>query len=135
MPTLAETLFSIAGLVVLPGWALLVFLPWWRWSTDLVPGVIIPAVLSLLYGGLLATNFFGCTRVAADHVDDIYSMLFTASMFRRSSSGCAKGRLFRRCNVALSGASRHATIGDTYIETVNLPVPDRWGEPQNILTV
>lgn len=59
MPDLAESLFSIAGLVVLPGWALLVFLPWWRWSTGLVPGVIIPVVLGLLYGGLMATNFFG----------------------------------------------------------------------------
>ena len=49
--------------------------------------------------------------------------------------GVREGRLFQRCNVALSGASRHATTGETYVETVNLPVPDRWGEPQNVLTV
>ena len=59
MPSLAESLFSIAGFVVLPGWALLIFLPWWRWSTGLVPGVIIPVVIGLLYGGLMATNLFG----------------------------------------------------------------------------
>lgn len=59
MPNVAESLFSVASLVVLPGWALLVFLPWWRWSTGLVPGLIIPALLGLLYAGLMATNFFG----------------------------------------------------------------------------
>ena len=53
MPSFAESLFSIAGLVVLPGWALLIFLPWWRWSTGLVPGVIIPVVIGLFYGGLI----------------------------------------------------------------------------------
>ena len=59
MPSFAESLFSIAGLVVLSGWALLIFLPWWRWSTGLVPGVIIPVVIGLFYGGLMATNLFG----------------------------------------------------------------------------
>ena len=54
-----ETLFSLASMVVLPGWALLVFLPWWRWSTGLIPGIVLPAVLGLLYAGLIATNFFG----------------------------------------------------------------------------
>jgi len=65
MPSLAESLFSIAGLVVLPGWALLIFLPWWRWSTGLVPGVIIPVVIGLFYGGLMATNLFGAEGALA----------------------------------------------------------------------
>ena len=58
MPT-AEALFSIAGFVVLPGWALLVFAPWWRWSTGLVPGIVLPAILGVLYTALIAINFFG----------------------------------------------------------------------------
>ena len=49
--------------------------------------------------------------------------------------GGARSSLFRRCDVTLSGSRRHAPTSDTYIEAVNLPVPDRWGEPQSILTV
>jgi hypothetical protein len=45
------------------------------------------------------------------------------------------GALFRRCDVALSRASRHTSTGDTNVEVVNLPVPDRGGEPQHVLTV
>ncbi len=44
---------------MLPGWALLVFLPFWWWSTGLIPGVVLPTLLGLLYAGLIATNFFG----------------------------------------------------------------------------
>ncbi len=54
-----EMLFSIAGLVVLPGWLLLVVLPFWRWSTGLIPAVIIPALLGVLYAVLIATNILG----------------------------------------------------------------------------
>ena len=57
MPTV-EGLFSLAGFVVLPGWALLVVAPWWRWSTGLIPGVVLPAILGVLYAILMATNFF-----------------------------------------------------------------------------
>ena len=55
----AERLFSLAGLVVMPGWVLLVFVPWWRWSTGLIPGIVLPAILGVLYAVLIATNFFG----------------------------------------------------------------------------
>ena len=39
-----ETLFSLAGMAVLPGWLLLVFCPFWRWSTGLIPAVILPGL-------------------------------------------------------------------------------------------
>ena len=38
-----ETIFSFAGMVVLPGWALLIFFPFWRWSTGLFPAIVLPA--------------------------------------------------------------------------------------------
>ena len=59
MPTSAELLFSIAGTIVAPGWALLVFRPSWRWSTEVIPGIIVPVILGTLYTGLILTNFFG----------------------------------------------------------------------------
>jgi hypothetical protein len=59
MPTSAELLFSIAGAIVAPGWALLVFRPSWRWSTGVIPGIIVPVILGTLYTGLILTNFFG----------------------------------------------------------------------------
>lgn len=55
----AESLFSIAGMTVLPGWFLLIFLPRWKYSARLVAGVIIPALLALLYAWLIVTRMGG----------------------------------------------------------------------------
>ena len=55
----AEALCSIAGFVMLPGWALLVLAPWWRRSAGLVPGIVLSAILRVLYAALIVTNFFG----------------------------------------------------------------------------
>jgi len=51
-----ETLFSIAGTLVMPGWLLLIFAPWWRWSTQLIAPFVIPAILAVLYAFLMATG-------------------------------------------------------------------------------
>ena len=53
----AETLFSLASAAVLPGWALLVLVPRWKWTARLVGPVLIPALLSLLYLDLLAARW------------------------------------------------------------------------------
>ncbi len=53
----AESLFSLAGMLVLPGWALLVFLPRWKFSATLVSAVVIPALLGMLYAWLIAMHF------------------------------------------------------------------------------
>lgn len=47
-----ETLFMIAGDVVLPVWLLLVFVPRWRW-TQLLATFVVPIMLAGLYLGLL----------------------------------------------------------------------------------
>ena len=49
----ADSLFSLAGLLALPGWALLIFLPRWRYSATLVSGLLIPAILSALYAAII----------------------------------------------------------------------------------
>lgn len=45
----AELLFDICGKLVLPAWALLIFLPTWKWSTTLVSHAWIPALLGVCY--------------------------------------------------------------------------------------
>lgn len=52
----AETLFSVAGYLVIPGWILLLFFPRWKFSATLVAPVIIPVLLAFLYGGLLISQ-------------------------------------------------------------------------------
>ena len=52
-----EQLFSLCGMLVLPGWLLLVVLPGWKWTTRLVCPVLIPLLLALVYLWLVATTF------------------------------------------------------------------------------
>jgi hypothetical protein len=52
----AESLFSAASFLVLPGWLLLVFLPRWSW-TQRVAAVVVPLTLGAMYLALIATNF------------------------------------------------------------------------------
>ena len=52
-----EQIFSLCGMLVLPGWLLLVFLPRWKWGARLVCPVVIPLLLALVYLWLVATTF------------------------------------------------------------------------------
>lgn len=57
MPGDIETLFGWSGNLALIGWALLIFSPR-RWGLVLlVAGIVIPALLATLYGGLMLTHF------------------------------------------------------------------------------
>lgn len=53
---MAESLFAFAGTIVLLGWLLLVFLPRWQYSAPLIAGLLIPVLLSFLYGWLIVSN-------------------------------------------------------------------------------
>jgi hypothetical protein len=55
----AESLFSLAGTLVLPGWLLLLFLPRWRRVTPLVTAITIPALLAILYVWLIVVHLPG----------------------------------------------------------------------------
>ncbi len=52
-----EQLFGLANMVALPGWAILIFAPR-RWpALHLLPAVVIPLLLSVLYTGLVLRYF------------------------------------------------------------------------------
>lgn len=53
-----EQLFSSASTLAMLGWVILIFLPRrWKW-VNLIPAIIIPLVLSLVYSVLIARYFF-----------------------------------------------------------------------------
>ena len=52
-----EQVFSLANMLVLPGWALLVFLPRWKWTTTFIASWLIPAILGVAYLVLFAMYF------------------------------------------------------------------------------
>lgn len=54
-----EAVFSMASTAVLPGWLLLVFAPRWRHSARLVGAVLVPGLLAVLYGVLIAARWGG----------------------------------------------------------------------------
>lgn len=51
-----ERFFSLASILVVPGWLLLAFAPRWRWSARLVGPVILPMILSALYVSAIALH-------------------------------------------------------------------------------
>lgn len=51
-----ELLFTLANAAVMPGWILLAVAPRWRPGTTLVAPVLLPALMALLYLGLLVTQ-------------------------------------------------------------------------------
>ena len=52
-----EHLFEMANMVALPGWAILIFAPR-RWpALNLLPAIVIPLLLSVLYTGLVLRYF------------------------------------------------------------------------------
>ena len=52
----AETLFSLCSMTAVVGWLVLAIFPRQRWSAPLVTGVLIPALLSVVYLVLIATH-------------------------------------------------------------------------------
>lgn len=55
----AETIFSICNMAVLPGWALLIFLPRWKWTLGLISAGLIPFMLGLVYVSILLSQGMG----------------------------------------------------------------------------
>ena len=55
----ADALFSICSAAVLPGWALLVLLPRWKWTLGVICTGIIPFTLGLVYIGIFASQGMG----------------------------------------------------------------------------
>ena len=55
MPS-AETLFSVANPMVIPGWLLLIIAPRWRWTLPAVRVLIVP-LLAIGYSALIFARF------------------------------------------------------------------------------
>ena len=53
------SIFSIINLIAIVSWALLIFLPKWRWTFALVVSGGISAILGILYVYFLATALSG----------------------------------------------------------------------------
>ena len=52
----AEQVFSVANLVAMAAWIMLVVLPRPRWVTDIVTGVVVPLAFALAYLIIVATT-------------------------------------------------------------------------------
>jgi len=53
----AETIFSIANLVALVGWLLLIFAPRWKWTQKIVVSGAVSLLLSVAYLVLIVLFF------------------------------------------------------------------------------
>ena len=72
----AETLFSICSMAVLPGWALLIFLPRWKWTLGLISAGLIPFALGLVYVGIILSQGFGSEEGGGFGSVEAVSILF-----------------------------------------------------------
>ena len=52
-----EQVFSIANLVAMAAWIMLVVLPRQRWVTGIVTSVVVPGLFALLYAAIVVTTF------------------------------------------------------------------------------
>src|SRR5215813_10324664 len=52
-----ETLFKVSGFIVLPFWALMIFLPYWRVTKRLMSSLLVCAVPAALYAALVIPRF------------------------------------------------------------------------------
>ena len=55
----ANTVFSIVNPLALLSWLLLIVLPGRRWVTEIVTGLVVPALLAVVYVAIVGTHFFG----------------------------------------------------------------------------
>ena len=62
-----EAIFSLSGLLVMPFWALMIFLPHWRWTRRILrsPLVILPP--ALLYGALALPRLVEVVPAVSSH--------------------------------------------------------------------
>lgn len=71
----AETIFSIANLVALVGWLLLIFAPRWKWTQKIVVSGAVSLLLSVAYLVLIVL-FFGKAEGGFSSLADVMK-LFT----------------------------------------------------------
>jgi len=67
------TLFRICNLAVLPGWAMLILLPRWRLTRELIPAVILPLLLAIVYL-FLVVAYFGAAKGGFGSLDGVAAL-------------------------------------------------------------
>ncbi len=73
-----ETIFSLSNLLVLPFWALMIFLPHWRWTKRLMASPLIAAPTALIYAALVLPQIGGLLGALANpDVNTIAALLGT----------------------------------------------------------
>lgn len=73
-----DTLFSLSNLLVLPFWALMIFLPHWRWTKRLMTSPLIAVPPALIYAALVVPQIGGLLRALANpELDAIAALLGT----------------------------------------------------------
>jgi hypothetical protein len=55
----ANNVFSMVNPLALLSWLLLIVLPGRRWVTEMVTGLVVPALLAIVYVAIVGTHFFG----------------------------------------------------------------------------
>jgi hypothetical protein len=68
---MAETLFSLCNLAVLPGWILLVVAPRWKWTHALIVTVLLPVLMGAVYITLIAGNLGSLAGGGFAHLADV----------------------------------------------------------------
>ncbi|MBX7174796.1 MAG: DUF4281 domain-containing protein [Pyrinomonadaceae bacterium] len=71
----AETIFSIANMIALLSWLILLVAPRWKWTNKIILSGVIPLILSVAYLGLIVL-FFGKADGGFDSLPNVMK-LFT----------------------------------------------------------
>jgi hypothetical protein len=73
-----ETVFNLANLFVMPFWALMIFLPHWRWTRRIMATLWPIVALSIVYAALLISQLGGsAAELMNPSLDSIAALLGT----------------------------------------------------------
>lgn len=62
-----QTLLNLIHLAILPGWILLIFAPYWRWTDRIIHSGLYPVLLGFAYAGFMICAFvFGPDSASID---------------------------------------------------------------------
>lgn len=71
-----ERIFGLSGLLVLPFWGLMIFLPHWRWTRRVMASPLLILAPALLYGALVLPRLGEVWRAVTNpHLPEIAALL------------------------------------------------------------
>ncbi|MBT8219979.1 MAG: DUF4281 domain-containing protein [Bacteroidia bacterium] len=69
-----ETVFSIANILVMPMWVLMIFLPNWKWTTWLVDFKLVPIILALIYAVYITIAVSGGSEMDFSSLESVMNL-------------------------------------------------------------